>query len=117
MSSAFYFLLTYGCLRLPLGFRWVVQARMLSVLFALAGDGCADRLWARQLPKIPGAGGFYSRMSRSYSPLTSQGLALDIPSGYGSQERGVEEVRMAVLYAFSSRLTSSSEFINVAVSP
>ena len=49
--------------------------------------------------------------------ITSQGLALDIPSGYGSQEPGVEEVRMAVLYAFSSRLTSSSEFINVAVSP
>ena len=46
--------------------------------------------------------------------LTSQGLALDIPSGYGSQEPGVEEVRMAVLYAFSSRLISSSEFINVA---
>lgn len=49
--------------------------------------------------------------------LTSQVLALDIPSGYGSQERGAKEVRMAVLYAFSSRLTCSSDFINLAVSP
>jgi hypothetical protein len=45
-----YFLLTYGWLRLPLGFSWLVQARTLSVLFALAATVAADRFWARQLP-------------------------------------------------------------------
>jgi hypothetical protein len=73
-----YFLLTYGWLRLPFGLSWVVQARTLSVLFALAATVAADRLWARRLPG-PGRWWFlalwtlspylllYSRMGRSYS--------------------------------------------------
>jgi hypothetical protein len=37
-------------------------------------------------------------------PLTAKGFALDIPLGYGSQESGVEEVRMAAAYALSTQV-------------
>jgi hypothetical protein len=73
-----YFAMIYYWMRLPFGLDWAVQARVLSVLFALAATVAADRLWARYLP-----GGWrlaylslwtfspflllYARMSRSYS--------------------------------------------------
>jgi hypothetical protein len=44
-----YYLLVYAWLRLPLGLDWAVQARALSVVFALAATVAADRLWARRL--------------------------------------------------------------------
>jgi hypothetical protein len=74
----FYYLLVNAWERLPLGLDWAVQARALSVVFALAATVAADRLWASRLAE----GGriwflavwtlspcmlLYARMCRSYS--------------------------------------------------
>jgi hypothetical protein len=73
-----YFLLVYCWQRLPLGLDWAVQARALSVIFALAATVAADRVWARRLPErgrlcflalwtLSPCLLLYARMSRSYS--------------------------------------------------
>ncbi len=73
-----YFATIYYWMRLPFGLDWAVQARVLSVLFALAATVAADRLWARSLPNLwrwvyLSLWTFspflllYARMSRSYS--------------------------------------------------
>jgi hypothetical protein len=73
-----YFAIIYYWMRLPIGLDWAVQARALSVLFALGATLAADRLWARYLPdrwrliylSLWTFSPFlllYSRMSRSYS--------------------------------------------------
>ena len=73
-----YFAVIYYWMRLPLGLDWAVQARTLSVLFALAATIAADRFWARDLPSrwrwtflslwtLSPFLLLYSRMSRSYS--------------------------------------------------
>lgn len=73
-----YFAVIYYWMRLPLGLDWTVQARVFSVLLALAATVAADRLWARTLPErwrwtflaLWSLSPFlllYSRMSRSYS--------------------------------------------------
>ena len=41
-----YYLLLYSWLKIPLGLDWAVQARLLSVAFALLGTVALDRLWA-----------------------------------------------------------------------
>ena len=74
----FYFLLVHAWQRLPLGLDWAVQARALSVVFALAATVAADRLWARRLPErgriwflalwtLSPCLLLYARMCRSYS--------------------------------------------------
>jgi hypothetical protein len=74
----FYYLLVNAWQRLPLGLDWAVQARALSVVFALAATVAADRLWASRLAER-GRIWFlalwtfspclllYARMCRSYS--------------------------------------------------
>ena len=74
----FYYLLVDAWQRLPLGLDWAVQARALSVVFALAATVAADRLWASRLAEC-GRIWFlalwtlspclllYARMCRSYS--------------------------------------------------
>jgi hypothetical protein len=73
-----YFLLVYGWMRLPLGLTWTVQARALSVLFALGATVAADRFWVRRLPEgrrwaflslfvLSPCLLLYSRMARSYT--------------------------------------------------
>ena len=44
-----YYLLLFGWQRLPLGLDWTVQARALSVIFALLGTVALDRLWGSRL--------------------------------------------------------------------
>jgi hypothetical protein len=74
----FYYLLVNAWQRLPLGLDWAVQARALSVVFALAATVAADRLWARRLPErgriwflalwtVSPCLLLYARMCRSYS--------------------------------------------------
>jgi hypothetical protein len=73
-----YYLLLYGWQRIPLGLDWAVQARALSVIFALLGTVALDRLWGSRLgerAKFTLLGLWtlspclllYARMSRSYS--------------------------------------------------
>jgi hypothetical protein len=73
-----YFVLLWRWMRLPLGLGWTVQARTLSVLFALASTFAADGLWTRRFGGGPrwwflalwALSPFlllYGRMSRSYS--------------------------------------------------
>jgi hypothetical protein len=73
-----YFAVIYYWMRLPFGLDWVVQARALSVIFALLATLAADRFWARELSNrwrwafltLWSLSPFlllYSRMSRSYS--------------------------------------------------
>jgi hypothetical protein len=73
-----YYLLLYGWQRLPLGLDWAVQARMLSVVFALAGTVALDRWWgsrfgertrllALALWTLSPCLLLYARMCRSYS--------------------------------------------------
>jgi len=73
-----YYILLYGWLRLPLGFHWEVQARILSVIFALLATVALDRLWARFLPdrlriwllmlwSLSPCVLLYERMCRSYT--------------------------------------------------
>jgi hypothetical protein len=74
----FYYLLVDAWQRLPLGLDWAVQARALSVFFALAATVAADRLWARRLAErgriwflalwtLSPCLLLYARMCRSYS--------------------------------------------------
>jgi hypothetical protein len=74
----FYYLLVDAWQRLPLGLDWAVQARALSVIFALAATVAADRLWARRLAErgriwflalwtLSPCLLLYARMCRSYS--------------------------------------------------
>jgi len=74
----FYYLLLYGWLRIPLGLDWAVQARALSVIFALLATVALDALWTRALParvrwwtlalwSLSPCLLLYSRMCRSYS--------------------------------------------------
>ena len=74
----FYYLLVDAWQRLPLGLDWAVQARALSVIFALAATVAADRLWARRLEErgriwflalwsLSPCLLLYARMCRSYS--------------------------------------------------
>ena len=73
-----YFLMIYYWMRLPFGLDWTVQARILSVIFALLATVAADRFWARSFPgrwrwaylSLWALSPFlllYARMSRSYS--------------------------------------------------
>jgi hypothetical protein len=73
-----YYLLLRGWLAIPLGLRWAVQARALSVIFALLATVALDRLWGRFLPDrlrwwllllwvLSPCLLLYSRMCRSYS--------------------------------------------------
>lgn len=73
-----FYLLLWGWQRLPLGFKWEVQARALSVIFGLLATFALDRLWARYLPDrlrywllmlwaLSPCLLLYSRMCRSYS--------------------------------------------------
>jgi hypothetical protein len=76
-----YYLLLFAWQRLPLGFSWAVQARVLSVIFALLATVAFDRLWARYLPdrlriwllllwSLSPCLLLYARMCRSYSLQT-----------------------------------------------
>jgi hypothetical protein len=73
-----YYILLHAWLRLPLGFDWAVQARTLSVIFALLATFALDRLWARFLPdrlriwllmlwSLSPCVLLYERMCRSYT--------------------------------------------------
>jgi Dolichyl-phosphate-mannose-protein mannosyltransferase len=73
-----YFFVIYYWMRLPFGLDWTVQARVLSVLFALIATVAADRFWAKGFPgpwrwaylSLWALSPFlllYARMSRSYS--------------------------------------------------
>ncbi len=73
-----YYLLVNAWMRLPLGLDGAVQARALSVLFALAATVAADRLWASRLAErgriwflalwtLSPCLLLYARMCRSYS--------------------------------------------------
>ena len=73
-----YYLLVDAWQRLPLGLDWAVQARVLSVIFALAATVAADRLWASRLSErgriwflalwtLSPCLLLYARMCRSYS--------------------------------------------------
>jgi len=73
-----YYLLVDAWQRLPLGLDWAVQARALSVVFALAATVAADRLWACRLAErgriwflalwtLSPCLLLYARMCRSYS--------------------------------------------------
>jgi hypothetical protein len=73
-----YYVLLHWWLAIPLGLRWEVQARVLSVIFALLATVALDRLWARFLPDrmrwwllmlwvLSPCVLLYSRMCRSYS--------------------------------------------------
>jgi hypothetical protein len=73
-----YYLLVDAWQRLPLGLDWAVQARALSVIFALAATVAADRLWASRLAErgriwflalwtLSPCLLLYARMCRSYS--------------------------------------------------
>jgi hypothetical protein len=73
-----YYLLVNAWMRLPLGLDGAVQARALSVLFALAATVAADRLWASRLTErgriwflalwtLSPCLLLYARMCRSYS--------------------------------------------------
>ena len=74
----FFFLLVHAWQRLPLGLDWAVQARALSVVFALAATVAVDRLWASRLAErgricflalwaLSPCLLLYARMCRSYS--------------------------------------------------
>jgi hypothetical protein len=76
-----YYLLLDAWLQLPLGLGEAVQARALSVIFALFATVALDRLWARYLPdrlriwllllwSLSPCLLLYSRMCRSYSLQT-----------------------------------------------
>ncbi len=73
-----YYLLLYYWQRIPLGIDWAVQARLVSVLFALLGTVALDGLWGARLeerPRLTLLGLWtlspclllYARMCRSYS--------------------------------------------------
>jgi hypothetical protein len=73
-----YYLLLFGWQRLPLGLDWTVQARTLSVIFALLGTLALDQLWgarysdrtritALALWTLSPCLLLYARMCRSYS--------------------------------------------------
>ena len=73
-----YYLLLYSWLKIPLGLDWAVQARLLSVAFALLGTVALDRLWAVRfedrtrltllaLWTLSPCLLLYARMCRSYS--------------------------------------------------
>jgi Dolichyl-phosphate-mannose-protein mannosyltransferase len=73
-----FFLVVYGWQRLPLGLDWAVQARTLTVLFALAATVALDGLWGRRfdprtritilaLWTLSPCLLLYARMCRSYS--------------------------------------------------
>ncbi|MCU1235584.1 MAG: rane protein-like protein [Candidatus Solibacter sp.] len=73
-----YYLLLFVWQRLPLGLDWAVQARTLTVLFALAGTLALDTLWARRFGErtrlailalwtLSPCLLLYARMCRSYS--------------------------------------------------
>ena len=73
-----YYLLLYVWLRIPMGLDWAVQARALSVVFALLATVALDRLWTRDLPQrvrwwvlalwcLSPCLLLYARMCRSYS--------------------------------------------------
>lgn len=73
-----YYSLLYGWQRIPLGIDWAVQARLLSVLFALLGTVSLDRLWGNRfeprtrfavlaLWTLSPCLLLYARMSRSYT--------------------------------------------------
>jgi len=73
-----YYLLVYYWLKIPLGIDWTVQARLLSVSFALLGTVALDRLWGSRfeartritllaLWTLSPCLLLYARMCRSYS--------------------------------------------------
>ena len=73
-----YYLLLHGWQQLPLGFDWAVQARLLSVLFAVLGTVALDGLWGAHLEErarltllalwtLSPCLLLYARMCRSYS--------------------------------------------------
>jgi hypothetical protein len=73
-----YYLLLYYWEHIPLGLDWAVQARLISVLFALLGTVALDCLWGRQLEErtrltllalwtLSPCLLLYARMCRSYS--------------------------------------------------
>ncbi len=73
-----YYLLVWCFERVPLHLDWAVQARVVSVLLALAATVALDRLWARRLPERRRIAVLalwaaspclllYARMCRSYS--------------------------------------------------
>jgi hypothetical protein len=73
-----YYLLLFIWQRIPLGLDWAVQARALSVIFALLSTVALDRLWVRTMDdrlrmwflalwSLSPCLLLYARMSRSYS--------------------------------------------------
>jgi hypothetical protein len=73
-----YYLLLYYWQRIPLNIDWAVQARLLSVCFALLGTVSLDRLWGRRLEErarltllalwtLSPCLLLYARMCRSYT--------------------------------------------------
>jgi hypothetical protein len=73
-----YYLLLYSWLKIPLGLDWAVQARLLSVAFALLGTVALDRFWGEYFERstritllalwtLSPCLMLYARMCRSYS--------------------------------------------------
>src|ERR1019366_5694151 len=73
-----YYLLLFYWQKIPLGFGWTVQARLLSVLFALLGTVALDRFWGTRFEErtrltllalwtLSPCLLLYARMCRSYS--------------------------------------------------
>ncbi len=95
-----YFAVIYYWMRLPFGLDWAVQARALSIVFALLATLAADRFWARELPSrwrwafltlwtLSPFLLLYSRMSRSYSlQLLIGTVVLGYLSGAGGLATG-----------------------------
>jgi hypothetical protein len=73
-----YYLLLYSWLKIPLGLDWAVQARLISVAFAVLGTVVLDRLWGSRFDErtriallalwtLSPCLLLYARMCRSYS--------------------------------------------------
>ena len=104
-----YYLLLYYWQRIPLGIDWVVQARLLSVSFALLGTVALDRLWGSRLEErarltllalwtLSPCLLLYARMCRSYS---LQALFAIVAAAMLSRVVGKSTRRDAVLLALA----------------
>jgi hypothetical protein len=104
-----YYLLLYYWQRIPLGIDWAIQARLLSVCFALLGTVALDRLWGRRLEErarltllalwtLSPCLLLYARMCRSY---TLQALFAIVAAAMLSRVARKSTRRDAVLLALA----------------
>ena len=104
-----YYLLLYYWERIPLGFDWAVQARLLSVLFALLGTVALDARWGARFEErtrltllalwtLSPCLLLYARMCRSYS---LQALLAIVAAALLSQVAAQSTWRNAALLALA----------------